>query len=247
MTVVLIIMSLLLSAVIPILSREYLEKAANRTALDISAIQEASRKFYIDNNSQWPVANGIYATPVDVLKANNYLPSAWNAINPFGAAQSIPANYSYNVTSNTSSLTVCTLLPNNSNAQAIIENSLTSPYIDLNGNVCSSVPVPGGESAAGYGTPIPMSANVVYQATTNGKVYAYALNAQGEGFLTGITDSSPTPTNVLQISGGNPAAGGGIYCNIAMDVNEGNYWEITSKQQNAGNMGAVTVYWVPKL
>jgi len=148
-TVVLIIISILLSAVIPVFSRVYLEKAANKTALDISAIQEASRKFYIDNN-QWPAATSLYSTPIAALQANGYLPSAWNAINPFGASASISATYSYNVTSNTSSLTVCTFVVND--AQNIVQNSLTTPYIDANGNVCSSIPVPGNVNTLPVGT-----------------------------------------------------------------------------------------------
>jgi len=156
-TVVLIIISILLSAVIPVLSRVYLEKAANKTTLDMSAIQDACRKFYIDNN-QWPAATSLYSTPITALQANGYLPSAWNAINPFGASASVPATYSYNVTSNLSSLTVCTLVT--SDAQNIIQNSLTTPYIDVSGNVCSSIPVPGNVNILPVGTIIPWAGSI---------------------------------------------------------------------------------------
>jgi len=52
-TVVIIIITILASAAIPVLSRAYLEKAGTKTALDINAIQDAARAYYVDNN-KWP-------------------------------------------------------------------------------------------------------------------------------------------------------------------------------------------------
>ena len=155
-TVVVIILSLLLSAVIPVLSRSFLEKGANKTALDISAVQEASRKYYVDNN-KWPDTS-VYSTPMAALQAGGYLPTNWNAINPFGLSSAAAANYNYIVTSNASLLTVCTFVP--PDATNIIENLLTSPYVDANGNVCSSVPVPGSSSIMPTGLIIPWPSNI---------------------------------------------------------------------------------------
>ena len=53
LTVVLIIVTILTSAVIPQFINAYTVKAANKTALDISAVEEACRAYYIAN-SQWP-------------------------------------------------------------------------------------------------------------------------------------------------------------------------------------------------
>jgi prepilin-type N-terminal cleavage/methylation domain-containing protein len=177
-TVVLIIVSILLSAVIPVLSRSYLEKAANKTALDISTIQEASRKFYIDNN-QWPTATITDTTPLAVLQdpANGYLPpaSVWNAINPFGTSAATPSNYSYIIQPPTSSsLTVCANVP--TAAQNIIINSLPSSYVDTsgdatNGDVCSSVSVPGASSV------LPTGSIISYAALVT------SVNPAPQGFL----------------------------------------------------------------
>jgi general secretion pathway protein G len=133
MTVVLIIVSILASAVIPQLINGYLVKAANKTALDMSSIEEASRVYYVNNNS-WP-AN------ITALQTGNYLPPAWNGINPFGVSASIPENYTYNISSSGSTLTVSTNVP--TVAEPIIQNLL--PVTSISGNtINSTVSVPGG-------------------------------------------------------------------------------------------------------
>ena len=53
MTVVIIVATILATALIPQLIKGYSINAANKTALDISAIQEASRAYYVANNN-WP-------------------------------------------------------------------------------------------------------------------------------------------------------------------------------------------------
>jgi len=159
LTVVLIIISILLSAVTPVLSRSYLEKAANKTALDISAIQEAGRKFYIDNN-KWPDTS-VYATPMAALQAGGYLPAAWSATNPFVKYEPDLSDFSYHISSNASSLTVFTNVP--TDAQPIIENALSSPTVDPPGtghNLYSTVSVPGALSA------LPSGAVLAWAGTT---------------------------------------------------------------------------------
>jgi len=133
MTVVLIIITILASAVIPQFIRGYTVSAANKVALDVSAIEEASRKFYIDNNS-WP-------TNIAALQSGNYLPSSWNAINPFGYSAAIPSTYGYNISSSASVLTVSTTVP--VAAEPIIQTLL--PVTSVSGTtINSSVSVPGG-------------------------------------------------------------------------------------------------------
>jgi len=138
-TVVIIILTILASAAIPVLSRSYLEKAGNKTALDISEIQEAARAYYIDHN-QWPDTS-VYATPIAALQAGNYLPSSWNVINPFGVNAAVPSNYLYVASSSGSIFTVDTYVP--TAAEPIIQNLL--PVTSVSGNTMySSVSVPGG-------------------------------------------------------------------------------------------------------
>jgi len=78
------------------------------------------------------------------LEAGNYLPSSWNAINPFGAASKTPSSYSYNISTTGPSLRVDTFVP--TAARAIIENLLPASGVLSNNNVYSSIPVPGASS-----------------------------------------------------------------------------------------------------
>lgn len=147
MTVVIIIFTILATAIVPQLVKGYTINAANKTALDISAIEEASRAYYITNN-KWP-DNSVYPTPIAALQAGNYLPSNWNGINPFGYASATPSDYSYNVSSNGALLTINTTVP--SAALLIIQNLL--PVSSVSGNIVySSVPVPGASSVMPTGT-----------------------------------------------------------------------------------------------
>ena len=132
MTVVLIITTLLMSAVIPQLIKGYSVNAANKVALDMAAIEEASRAYCVANNN-WPA-------DIAALQAGNYLPSSWNALNPFGYSSATPANYSYHISSNPSMLTVSTTVP--VAAQPTIQNLL--PVTSVSGNtIFSSIAVPG--------------------------------------------------------------------------------------------------------
>lgn len=136
LTVVIIILTILASAAIPVLSRAYIEKAGNKTALDMSAIQEAARAFYVDQN-KWPDS-------ISTLQSGNYLPSSWNKMNPFGSA--------YNSSSTGSTFIVNTIVPNT--ALAIIQNLLPTNWVSGT-NIYSSVPVPGALSVLPTGSIMP--------------------------------------------------------------------------------------------
>ncbi|MBF0511639.1 MAG: prepilin-type N-terminal cleavage/methylation domain-containing protein [Candidatus Omnitrophica bacterium] len=140
MTVVLMMASILASAVIPQMINGYLIKAANKTALDISAIEEAARAYYVANNG-WPAS-------IAVLQAGNYLPASWNGTNPFGASSSGRANYNYSISSTSALLTVSTTIP--TAAGPIIQNLV--PMTTVNGNtIYSSVSLPGQSSVLPVG------------------------------------------------------------------------------------------------
>ncbi len=156
MTVVIIIMTILASAAIPVLSRSYLEKAGNKTALDISAIQDAARAYYIDNN-KWP-DNSLYATPIAALQAGNYLPASWNPINPFGVNAAAPSTYSYNATSAGATFTVYTNVPTAS--LALIQNVLPTNWVSGN-DIYSSVSVPGATNFLPSGIIMPWASNSI--------------------------------------------------------------------------------------
>ncbi len=154
-TVVIIILTILASAAIPVLSRSYIEKAGNKTALDISGIQEAARAYYVDHN-KWPDSS-VYPTPIAALQAGNYLPARWNVINPFGVSSGNPSSYRYNVSSIGSTLTVDTFVP--TVAQTIIENLLPASGVLPNNNIFSSISVPGVSSVMPTGSIMPWASN----------------------------------------------------------------------------------------
>jgi prepilin-type N-terminal cleavage/methylation domain-containing protein len=155
-TVVIIILTILASAAIPVLSRSFIEKAANKTALDMSAIEEAARAFYIDNN-KWP-DNSAYPTAIAALQAGNYLPSAWNAVNPFGASSGGASGYAYSTSSNASSFTVYTFVP--ASAAPMVQNLLPTSSMSA-GNVYSSIPVPGALSILPAGSILPWASGAL--------------------------------------------------------------------------------------
>jgi len=225
MTVVLIVISILASAVIPQLIKGYAVNAANKTALDISAVEEASRAYYVANN-QWP-AN------IAALQAGNYLPSSWNGINPFGYSSGTPSNYRYNISSNASLLTVSTTVP--VAAQPIIQSLL--PVTSVSGNaIYSSVPVPGATSVMPTGSIMPWASNALPSGFLwcNGQIVSIAsypglyavlgTSYGGDGVNTfGLPDlmgrtivgvdgmgGAPRP-NRITLWGNSPAATGGTF------------------------------------
>jgi prepilin-type N-terminal cleavage/methylation domain-containing protein len=225
LTIVLIIITILATAVIPQLINGYLSKAANKTALDISAIQEAGRAYYVANN-HWP-------SSIADLQAGNYLPALWNSINPFGFASANPSMYSYNLSSTSSLLTVNTSVP--LPAQPIIQNLLPVTFV-TNNNIFSSVPVPGASSVLPTGMIMPWaSSNLpagflwcngqsVSIATYPGLFAVIGTNFGGDGLNTfGLPDimgrtivgvdgmGGAIPANRIILWGNSPAIVGGIF------------------------------------
>ncbi|MDE2009149.1 MAG: type II secretion system protein [Candidatus Omnitrophica bacterium] len=164
MTLVMIIITIIASAVIPQLINQYTTNAANKTALDISAIEEASRAYYIANNQQWPQPNDTYPTAIAVLQAGGYLPPTWNPINPFGYGSSGQSNFKYFVSSSGPLLTVSTNVP--IAATSIIQNLL--PTTSVSGSTITSSVSISSFSGSGFGSWQTLSFNTVYQAATDG-------------------------------------------------------------------------------
>jgi prepilin-type N-terminal cleavage/methylation domain-containing protein len=240
MTVVIIIITILVSAAIPVLTRDYLNKAGTKTALDISTIQEAARAYYI-NNGAWPGTAGGH-TPMGDLTAGNYLPSSWNAINPFGVSSATVSNYSYNISSNAVTLTVSTYVP--TAAQPIIQNLLPTNWVSGN-NVYSTVTVPGGIIAS-LGQPIPVSSGTIYYANTDGFLEG---NAYTDWQLVGyyvVSDSSPHPSTELPdcnqgtYSGNN--GGYALQVMVHCSIYKGNYYQFNYSGQSPGGY---TVNFIP--
>jgi prepilin-type N-terminal cleavage/methylation domain-containing protein len=230
MTVVLIIISILTAAVIPQLIKQYTVNAANKVALDMSAIEEAGRAYYIANNS-WPAS-------IAALQTANYLPSSWNGINPFGYSAAAPSTYGYNISSTASLLTVNTYVP--VAAQPIIQNLL--PVTAVSGNIVySSVPVPGGASG-GFGTWVAESVGTTYQAATDGFVVVYNYLNNNNDYMYGYTDSSSNPTTLRAAFGLNNGVQNGVYgyYPFMFPVRKGDYYKVITP-----GFSSATMYFLP--
>lgn len=197
LTIVLIIATILTSAVIPQFINGYTIRAANKTALDISAIGEASTAYYI-KYSTWPgVVSG---NAISDLTNGNYLPPSWQAINPFGFSSATPSNYSYNLaplsTTPGAPLIISTYVPN-TNALTLIKNLLGATTIDTTTDIVSaSFSVPG------------IPPNVV----PSGAILAYSGTTAPTGFL--LCDGSPYYVSSYPVLGAILAVGAATTFNV---------------------------------
>jgi len=134
MAVTMAIAAILISAITPLAVKSAKIKAAEKTALEMSIIQDASRLYYI-NTDTWL---GLLSD----LQSLGYLNSGWDFINPF--------NNSYNVSNNVSSFTVNTTI--DSDVADVVASSLPSAVITVGSpttisDVASTIPPPGASAA----------------------------------------------------------------------------------------------------
>lgn len=149
MTVVLIIISMVATSIMPHMVQRYVINAGRKAALDMSAIEEAGRAYYVTNRT-WPIN-------IAVLQSGGYLPASWNGINPFWSGAGDPLGYYYNIASNASTLTVTTTVP--SDAESTIKNLL--PLVSTSGqSISSTVSIPGSSSSLPSGSIILWSGSV---------------------------------------------------------------------------------------
>ncbi len=122
--IVLGVLVILASSITPVFIKRIQVKAGEKTALEMSVIQQAALSYYTANNS-WPAS-------IAVLQNAGYLNPSWTAINPW---QNV-----YSVSSNASAFTVSTTVP--SEWTNLVARDL--PISSISGSVVgSSVPVPG--------------------------------------------------------------------------------------------------------
>ena len=127
LTMVVIVMTILLTCIVPSMYRDYLEKMAGKTALEIHNIQDAARSFYLKFGA-WP--SSIKTTPND-LESTGFLPSDWNPTNPFGNSYSTSSTTNYFIVSTTVSdgaqTAVSSKLPLTSTSGTIVTSTITVP------------------------------------------------------------------------------------------------------------------------
>jgi prepilin-type N-terminal cleavage/methylation domain-containing protein len=223
MSCVLIVMSILASCIIPVLTRSFLDKAGDKVSLDISAIEESARAFFITNGS-WPAS-------INSLQSENFLPTTWNALNPFGNPYSISINGSV--------FSVSTQVINGS--QIAITSRL--PVSSVSGTTVSSSIPPPGASTVGFGPRLSISIGRIYFASTDGIVEVKAnISTPGGGTqVIGYTDSSSNPTTLSgALSVNFPGSGQADHTlpqsSFCMSVKKGDYYLLTrSPITNSGS------------
>ena len=132
-----LLLSILISAVVPNFVMGIRQDAAKKTAVEIAQIQEAARKYYVDKG-KWP-------TDFPTLAAG-YLDPTWSAtnLNPFGNP--------YSISISSPNLTVQTKIPTDVN-QVVAANL---QMVNVTGQtVQSSVTPPGGFNTIPVGSIIP--------------------------------------------------------------------------------------------
>lgn len=128
LAVVLAALALVSTAAIPYFVRQIEIAAAQKTAKEVSTIQEAAKWYYV-NNKVWPVSIG-------TLQNAGFLNPSWSAINPWGSG--------YSTSSSGGSFAVTTTIP--SNVTGVLTRALPGVSVS-GGTVTSIVPVPGQEAS----------------------------------------------------------------------------------------------------
>jgi prepilin-type N-terminal cleavage/methylation domain-containing protein len=139
-----LILSILVSAVVPNFVRGIRQDAAKKTAVEISEIQEAARKYYVDKGS-WPA-------DFPTLSAAGYLDPTWSAtnLNPFSNP--------YQISLSTPNLNVITNIPTDvylvtgANLQMVTYTPVTGGLLET---VQSTVTPPGSLTILPAGSIIP--------------------------------------------------------------------------------------------
>ena len=139
----LLLLSIIAGSVVPNFVLGIRQQAARKTALEISQVQEAARKYYIDKGS-WPADFPTLAA--------NYLDPTWSAanVNPFGQP--------YSVNINVNNLNVVTIIPHDVSAVtgANLQGVTITPIVGTpNDTFQSFLTPPGAQSVLLPGTIIP--------------------------------------------------------------------------------------------
>ncbi|MDE2222424.1 MAG: type II secretion system protein [Candidatus Omnitrophica bacterium] len=223
MSCVLIIMSTLASAAIPVLTRSFLDRAGEKVSMDIGAIQDAARAYYIAHNT-WPASiTPTGAVPAKDLESNGFLPGSWNAVNPFGNP--------YTISVSGSIFTVLSQVADG--IQVAVVNRL--PASSYSGNTVSSSMPPPGESSSLVLGPLNCSVGSSGTALTDGIVMANGIFPGTNLYIYGyINGRLITSNSTISSSGGDTR-----YSSITMPVAKGENWSVSS------NGGSFQVCWRP--
>lgn len=149
LSIVLFLLSVVAGSVIPNFVLGIRQQAAKKTALEVSQIQEAARKYYIDKGS-WP-------SDFPTLAAN-YLDPTWSAAN------SNPFGQQYSVSPSGSNLNVVTIIPHDVSAVtgANLQGVTITPIVGTQNDTFQSfLTPPGAQSVLLPGTIIPWASTLI--------------------------------------------------------------------------------------
>ena len=122
--VVMAILAILAGSATPVFIKRIQIKAGEKTALEISAIEQSALAYYVTNNV-WP-------SNIQTLQSSGYLNPSWVTNNPW--------QNPYNVSSTQNSFTVSTTVP--TEWTNLVARDLPTSSISVN-SVSSTVPTPG--------------------------------------------------------------------------------------------------------
>ena len=122
--IVMVILAILAGSATPVFIKKIQIKAGEKTALEISAVEQAALAYYVVNNV-WP-------SNIQTLQSSGYMNPSWSANNPW--------QNSYSISSTPNSFTVSTTVP--SEWTALVARDLPTSSTSAN-SVSSTVPSPG--------------------------------------------------------------------------------------------------------
>ena len=136
------VLAILTSSITPVFIKRIQVKAGEKTALEMSVIQQAALSYYAANNA-WPAS-------IQALQSAGYLNPSWSANNPWQNA--------YTISSNNSAFTVSTTVPQE--WTSLVARDL--PTSSISGTIVgSSVPAPG----SAQNDSLPIGSIVIWSGT----------------------------------------------------------------------------------
>jgi len=136
------VLVILTSSITPVFIKRIQIKAGEKTALEMSVIQQAALSYYVANNT-WPAS-------IQALQSVGYLNPSWVAFNPWQSA--------YTISSNASAFTVSTTVPQewtNLVARDLPTSSISGAVVG------STVPAPG----SAQNDSLPIGSIVIWSGT----------------------------------------------------------------------------------
>jgi len=194
------VLVILTSSITPVFIKRIQIKAGEKTALEMSVIQQAALSYYVANNA-WPAS-------IQALQSAGYLNSAWLANNPWQNA--------YIISSNASAFTVSTTVPQE--WTNLVARDLPASSI-LGAIVASTVPAPGNAQ----NDSLPIGSILIWSGTVASIPGGWQLCDGTNGtpdlrdrFVVGARQDSGG-VSMTSVSGSLTKTGGEAYHNLTID------------------------------